>query len=238
MKNNAPLILLIEDNPHHMKINREVLAAEGYRILEAETLTKGRELFIKERPNLIVLDIMLPDGSGLKLCQELRAGWSDNSHPASPSVQGSQVPILFLSAKKADEDILAGFEAGGDDYLTKPFTFGVLTNRIKAILRRTGQVPELLTKGLLSIDIYSNKVTFDGSDLEIKGKAFDIIFFLWQNENKFFTADFIYEKIWAQPMLGDDSTFKSTMSRLRKKLNSTGYTITSERSRGYCFERG
>ena len=217
-------ILLVEDNPHHMKINKEVLSSEGYRIIEAETLEKGRELFLKERPNLIVLDVMLPDGNGLNLCEELR--------------RGSQVPILFLSAKKADDDVVAGFKAGGDDYLTKPFNFGVLVNRVEAILRRHNQVPELLTKGSLTLDVYAKKVKSGGNDLDIKGKEFDVLLLLWQNENKHLTAESIYGKVWSQPMLGEDATLKSTISRLRKKLKGTVYTITSTRNEGYCFEKG
>lgn len=126
-------ILLVEDNQHYLKINQKILSSKGYKVLEAETLAKGRELFLQEKPELIILDIMLPDGNGLELCEELRAG--------------NDVPILFVSAKKADDDIIAGFEAGGDDYLPKPYGLEILLKRVETILNRTNRGPDITNKG-------------------------------------------------------------------------------------------
>ena len=214
-------ILLVEDNPHYMKINSEFLAMKGYTVFEAETLAKGRELLLKEKPDLIVLDIMLPDGDGLELCEELR--------------KGGDVPILFLSAKKTDDDIVAGFAAGGDDYLTKPYGLGVLLMRVQNVLAKSRSVPDTLMKGRLVLDLLSNSVTFDGRDLEIKGKAFDVLFFLAKRENRMFTSEQIYEQVWGQTMAGDNNAVKKTISVLNNKLENTDYIISNEYGKGYSF---
>jgi len=218
-------ILLVEDNHHYLKINREILSNKGYKVVEAETLAKGRELFLQESPALIILDIMLPDGSGIELCEELR--------------EGSDVPILFLSAKKTDDDIIAGFEAGGDDYLPKPYSLNILLKRVEAILSRTNRIHDTLYKGELTFDILSNSVSINSVDLGIKkGKEFDVLLFLAKNEGKTLSAEQIYERIWKQPLLGDDIAIRRTIAALRKSLENSGYTIISEYNKGYVFERG
>jgi len=217
-------ILLVEDNPHHMKINSEALSMKGYKTLEADTLAKGRKLFLEHAPDLILLDIMLPDGNGLELCEELR--------------RGSDVPILFLSAKKEDEDVLKGLDIGGDDYLTKPYSINILVKRVENALEKSRRVPDKLIKGRLVLDLLSNTVTYDDVDLEIKGRAFDVLFFLAKRENQIFTSAQIYEKVWNQPMLGDDGSIRTVIKTARNKLENTDYTISTEHGKGYTFERG
>jgi len=218
-------ILLVEDNHHYLKINREILSGKGYEVLEADTLAKGRALLLQETVALIILDVMLPDGNGIELCEELR--------------KGSDVPILFLSARKADDDIIAGFEAGGDDYLSKPYSLDILLKRVEAILRRTGRIPDSIYKGALTLDPFSSSALLNGVDLGVKkGKEFDLLLFLATNEGKMLGAEQIYERIWNQPMLGDDGAIRRTVTALRKRLEKSGYTITSEYGKGYVFERG
>jgi len=218
-------ILLVEDNPRYMEINKEALTKNGYTVFEAASLTKGREMFLKETPDLIVLDIALPDGDGLELCEELR--------------EGSEVPILFLSAKKTDNDVVAGFDAGGDDYLTKPYGLNVLLKRVEKILAKSKTVPDTLVKGRLSINILSGTVTFDGRELGVKkGKEFNVLLFLAKMENTVLTSEQIYEKVWNQPMMEDNSAIRNIIKTLRRELQDTEYTITTEQGKGYMFERG
>jgi len=216
-------ILLVEDNPHYNKINREVLSSNGYRVLEADTLAKGRKMFLKEVPALIILDVMLPDGDGIMLCEELR--------------EGSDVPILFLSAKKADSDVIAGFKAGGDDYLPKPYSLSILLTRIEALLRRTSRVPETLTKGELSLDPLAGQAFFNGVDLLLSQKEFSLLLLFFQSENKIVSAEYIYEKVWKAPLGEDKNTLQALISTLRKKIKQSGYGIITRRGRGYEFRR-
>lgn len=228
MTNNSGFqqtILIVEDNPHHMQISSEYLTLSGYRVLEADNLTKGRALFLEERPNLIVLDVMLPDGNGLRLCEELR--------------KGSQVPILFLSAKKAHEDMLAGFHAGGDDYLTKPFSFDELAARVKSLLRRAEQLPDKITKGALTLLVSSNEAFVNGIDIGIgKDIEFSLLCYFVQNEDAVLSHEQIYQKVWGKPLIDNAHALKSAVKRLRQKIKGSGYTISSEYGTGFKFEKG
>jgi len=218
-------ILLIEDNPEIQNMNRRALTRSGYFVIEAATLAQGEALFESENPDLIILDIMLPDGNGLELCKQLRGK--------------RNIPILFLSALGKETEILEGFKAGGDDYLSKPYDLNIMLAKVDVILRRTREVLDTLIKGRLALDLLSNSVTLDGADLDIgKGREFDVLFFLAKREGKTFSAEQIYESIWKQPMAGDDNAVKKILSALRKKLEPTGYMITNEYGKGYCFEIG
>jgi len=217
-------ILLVEDNPHIMKVNRQVLTMQGYQVLEAETLHQGRELFLKEKPSLIILDITLPDGDGLQFCEELR--------------DGSNVPILFLSAKKEKKEIVEGLEAGGDDYLPKPYDLDELVARVKTLLRKAKRIPDTISNGTLTLRVSSNQAFVNGVDIGLSENIeFSLLCIFVQNENRYLSAEYLYEKVWGQPMLGNDNALKNAVSKLRKKLEESEFTITTERGSGYCFER-
>lgn len=219
-----PKILLVEDNPHILGINRKSLILRGYRVVEAQTLEQGRMLFEEENPHLIILDIMLPDGNGLNFCEELRCG--------------SSVPILFLSAKESDNDVLAGLKAGGDDYLTKPYKLEVMLGRVEALLRRSQRIPEVVKKGAIEIRVISGEATLNGNNLHLSPKELSLLLLLMQNENRYFNVDVLFKQIWGEIMPENDTSVKNTIYRLRKKLDGSGFTITAERGKGYCFEKG
>jgi DNA-binding response OmpR family regulator len=214
---------MVEDNPHYLKINRELLSSKGYKVLEADTLAKGRKMFLKEIPALIILDIMLPDGDGIMLCEELR--------------EGSNVPILFLSAKKADSDVIAGFEAGGDDYLPKPYSLSILLTRIEALLRRNSRIPETLSKGALTLDPLAGQAFLDGVDLLLSQKECSLLLLFFQNEDKIVSAEYIFGKVWKAPLGEDKNTLQALISNLRKKIEHSGYGIITRRRQGYEFRR-
>lgn len=217
-------ILLVEDNLQIIKLNREVLTMRGHRVLAAQTLWQGRELVKKSTPDLIVLDVMLPDGSGLDFCEELRGG--------------SGVPILFLSAMKKDEEVMAGLKAGGDDYLPKPYKIEMLTSRVDALLRRAQRVPKTIKKGSLELKVLSGEVYIKNESLALSQKEFLLLCLFMQNENIYLSPEYLYEQVWGQKMLANDTSVKNALYRLRKKLEESGYTLTTERGKGYCFERG
>lgn len=216
-------ILLIEDNSDIMKINSSALTMRGYRVLEAETLEKSRALLEIERPDLIILDVMMPDGDGLNFCEEVR--------------EKSDLPILILSALNENQDIVNGLMRGGDDYLPKPYDLDVLLARVGALLRRVGRATEtVLTRGTLTLDTVSQRALVNGKDTLLTPKEFAIILCLVRNEGRKIQTEQLYQAAWGQPMAEDTNAVKINVSRLRKKIEPTGFTIAFVRGAGYHFE--
>ena len=216
-------ILLVEDNEQIMQGNERLLIRRGYEVITALTLTEARKAIKVQMPDLFVLDIMLPDGSGLDFMAELR--------------QYSQTPVLLLTGLTAPEDIVRGLTAGGDDYLPKPYDFGVLLARVEALLRRAQQVPERIQKGRLCLDVAADVATLDGADLLLSQKEFALLLVFMQNEDRIISADYLYEKVWRQPMTGDSNALRSTLKRLRTKLEDSGYCVVLSKGEGYQFEK-
>jgi len=183
-------------------------------------------------PDLIVLDIMLPDGSGLDFLTELRE--SD-----------CKIPILLLTALGETKNKITGLRAGSDDYLAKPYDYDELIARIEAILRRrtiietkTESEPEVFEYGPLAINRIAQRVLLHGKDANIQGKEYNLLYLLAQNKNQVISAAELYEKVWGQPMGKDTKALRSAISRLRSKIAGSGYSITSEYNGGYKFEQG
>jgi len=216
-------ILLVEDNEQIMRGNERMLIRRGYEVVTALTLGEARKAVEAQMPDLIVLDIMLPDGSGLDFMGELR--------------RYSKIPVLLLTGLTTNEDVVRGLTAGGDDYLAKPYDFGVLMARVEALLRRSEQIPEKLTRDRLSLDVAAGVATLDGTDLLLTQKEFALLMIFTQNEERFISAEYLYEKAWKQPMLGDNQALKKTVFNLRKKIENSGWCIECSRGEGYCFER-
>jgi len=215
-------ILLVEDNEQIMRGNERMLTRRGYEVISALTLTEARSAIEAQMPDLFVLDIMLPDGSGLDFMAELR--------------RHSQVPVLLLTGLTTTEDIVRGLSQGGDDYLAKPYDFGVLLARVEALLRRAENVPEKLVRGRLCLDVTADVAALDGTDLLLSQKEFALLLIFVQNEKRFISAEYLYEKVWKQPMSGNSNTLKTTINRLREKIKSCGYRIEWSRGEGYCLE--
>jgi len=221
MKNKV--IMLIEDDVMLLNSNRLLLESSEYDVISAETLAAARELLGKTRPDLIVLDIVLPDGNGLDFLRELRCA--------------SAIPVLLLTTLNTDKDMVKGLEAGGDDYLPKPFSVDVFLTRVRVILRRASQVPEMLTVGELSLSVPAGQAYLNGNDLLLPQKEFALLLLFAQNENRILAAEYLYEKIWGRPMNDDAGAIRYQISRLRKKLAGSGYTIAAEYGGGYRFEK-
>jgi len=219
----SAVILLVEGDSHCTAINRKALTLCGYCVSEAASIREAKVLFKQEKPDLIVLDVMLPDGNGLALCKEIRR-------------KDKSVPVLFLSALGQPQEVVAGFKAGGDDYLAKPYDVEVLVARVEALLRRTTRMPETLLKGALKLRITSDEAFVNGENLNLSQKEFSLLFIFVQCENQTLSVAHLYEKVWGQPMGDDNRSLKTILSRLRGKLEGSGYTIISERGEGYCFE--
>jgi DNA-binding response OmpR family regulator len=213
-------ILLIEDDREIQENNKDLLESDGgYAVRTAMNLAEAREQLGKELPDIIVLDIMLPDGNGLDLIKEI-----------------NDIPVLLLTALGEKNDIVKGLKAGGDDYLAKPYDDNILLARIESLLRRTEScVPKTLTKGHLSLDIITRRAYIDNYDLLLTHKEFACLLMLAQNEGHIISIRTIYEQIWKQKLEDDKNTLKTTISTLRKKIKPSGYAIIVSRDQGYTF---
>jgi DNA-binding response OmpR family regulator len=217
-------VLLVEDDKDITRLNSSLFRGAGYHVLEAETVADAERVVKTERPDLIVLDIMLPDGSGLDFCRVIR---TESAWP----------PILFLSAKTRPPEIVEGLTAGGDGYLPKPYDLDVLLANAEALLRRIEQVPETLTRGFLRLNLSSREAFVNERNLLLMPKEYALLQFFVQNENRVVKAEDVYVKVWGQSMGKDTQALVKTVSRLRKKLAGCGFTITMGYRNGYRFER-
>ncbi|MCR5262645.1 MAG: response regulator transcription factor [Clostridiales bacterium] len=199
-------LLLIEDNVHLMAINREFLEDSGYRVYEAYDLAEARLRLSENVPDLIVLDVMLPDGNGVEFCRQLRLTMD--------------IPVLFLTAKASDLDIIEGLKSGGDDYVAKPYDLSVLLAHIEAILRRSkgGQASELRV-GVLSFDIGLSQAFVDGTLLNLSAKEYGVLLYLAKKKGELVVKDELYKAVWGQDMIADSAALWTAVSRLNKKIS-------------------
>ena len=216
-------ILLVEDNQEIQLANKDMLALLGYTVTLAMSLAEARSALENESPDAVVLDIMLPDGSGLDFLTELRA----HSH----------VPVLMLTALGTPDDTVTGFSTGADDYIAKPYDYKVLAARIAALLRRVGRMSETLQKGSLKLDVIASKAFLQGDDLLLTQKEFAMLLVFTQNEGKLISNEYLYEKVWAGSFNDDPAALRKAVSRLRKKLVNSEYTVSTIRGEGYLLEK-
>ena len=218
-------ILLVEDNPHIMKINAEVLALHGYEVLRAETAAEARKQLSWHTVNLIVLDIMLPDGNGVELCRELKLRY--------------HIPILFLTALGENQDVVEGLRAGGDDYLPKPYDLEVLVARVEARLRADADSRRYLSYGNLKLDTVSSVGYVNGRDILLTQKEFIVLLFLTQNAEHKVTQAELMREAWGAESEAENRALWTLISRLRKKLKSeeSRLEISSLRGGGYLLEQ-
>ena len=217
-------VLLVEDNPHIMKINHTALMMEGYHILEAATVAECMEILKEKEVDLIILDIMLPDGNGIELCTEIKTKY--------------EIPILFLSALGENKDIIAALRAGGDDYLPKPYDIDVLIARVEARLRSSHKSKRMLQFGNLKFDAVSRIVFYKERELTLTQKEFSILLQLVRNSGQITTKEDLYESVWGRPMLNDSSALYTSVSRLNAKLSEehAEIKISYLRRKGYVLE--
>ena len=225
-------ILLVEDNVKLLEINRRMLEMRGYSVQTASNLQEARNILSRiaepsdSRPDVVVLDIMLPDGSGIDFCREIRGSL--------------ELPILFLSILSDKNDIVSALRAGGDDYLSKPFDFDVLEARIETLLRRVSPaaqdaVEELALSGV-KLDSLSGRAYVEGSDARLTHMEFSLLKLLIKNRGRFVSNEDIYKLIWGADAMFDYRTVKQHIYSIRKKLweaGAPGFEIESSRGTGY-----
>ena len=214
-------ILLVEDNESIQENNKAMLERNGYTVRLAMNLAEAWKELADASTDAIVLDITLPDGSGLDFLKKLR--------------QTSQVPVLLLTAMDTPEDTTAGLDAGSDDYLTKPYNNRVFRARVDALMRRAERIPGVIHVGRLSLDMAADIASLDGVDLLLKPKEFALLRVFVQNKGRFLDSDYLYEKVWKAPMSGDSGAIRRTVSALRGGLEGSGWTISWSKGEGYVF---
>ena len=205
---NTQKILIVDDDPDITYTMQMILESHGYQVDSAVNSATARSKMEQEKPDLIVLDVMMPVKDGFTLAKEIRN-------------IDKKVPILFLTAKSMQEDKLKGFEIGADDYLTKPFQIAELNARIKSVIRRRKSGGRrLLTLENLEINVEERWVQVDGRYMELNRKEFDILVFLLMNKNRISSKSAIAENIWGDyiDQSNDFDFIYSQIKNLRKKL--------------------
>nr|BBH89899.1 DNA-binding response regulator [Thermosporothrix sp. COM3] len=221
-------ILVIEDEANIVQVLRLYLEQAGYTVISAEDGIAGIELHAREKPDLVILDLMLPMLDGMEVCRRIRS-WANT-------------PILMLTARQGEDDRIAGLEVGADDYLVKPFSPREVVSRVKAILRRTTgmashpeqktereeqvakpeQAEELHYDNLL-INIPARRVTINGQEISLTVKEFDLLVTLAKAPDRVFTREALLNQIWGYSYLGDGRTVDVHIGTLRKKLEALAH---------------
>ena len=201
---------------------KDCLKREGYEVLDATNGEEAIDKFLENKDvSLIVLDVMMPKLNGYEVCKKIR--------------EYSDVPILMLTAKSENEDIIKGFQLGSDDYLTKPFHLQIFIERVKALLRRTISEDEIVLDKL-KIKNLSREVYYDNKLIELSNKEFELLSYFIKNKNIVLNREDLFKKIWNYDYIGDCRTLDTHIKTLRNKLPEVEPYIKTIRGIGYKFE--
>jgi DNA-binding response OmpR family regulator len=226
----AAKIMIVDDEEEIRGLIGLYLRNHGFQVVMAKDGSQTLALLQQEKPDLMVLDIVLPDTDGVELCRRIR--------------EHSDIPIVFLSCKREPDDIIAGLDTGGDDYMTKPFDPMVLVSRVKANLRRVavgqkrGKEDMLITCGVLQANLQSLEVLVKGELIDLFAKERQLLLFLMQNQNQVFSAEQLHKQVWGWDSFSDERTVMVHISNLRKKIESDSAApkyIHTVRGFGYKF---
>lgn len=219
-------ILVVDDERDLCEILQFNLASEGFDIDVAysgeEALSKPLEQF-----DLLLLDVMMGGMSGFKLADKIR------------KEQGLSVPIIFLTARETENDMLTGFNVGADDYMTKPFSIKELVARIRAILRRGKNLevkPKVITIDTMELDLNRKSLTIDNQNILLTRKEFEILNMLISSKGKYLSRQEILDRIWSDDVIVTERNVDVNIARLRKKIGAYGNCIKGRSGYGYCFE--
>ena len=221
-------ILIVDDESNIVELIRLYLEKEGFFTVSAKNGTEALSKFRSENPDLIILDIMIPEPDGWQVCREIH--------------RSSNVPIIMLTAKSETFDKVLGLELGADDYLTKPFEAKELVARVKAVLRRTetkeGEQKKVITFENLSINIDNYELEINGKLIDVPPKELELLYFLASNPNRVYTRNQLLDEVWGFDYFGDSRTVDVHIKRLREKLEGVegNWQLKTVWGVGYKFE--
>ena len=228
MKNMAIKILIVDDDRSIVELMRLYLEKEGYVCITAENGKIALQKFATEAPDLLILDVMMPEMDGWQVCREIR--------------KNSSTPIIMLTAKGETFDKVLGLELGADDYMVKPFETKELIARIKAVLRRTETKPDALSEEVsfpgLSVNLTNYELKINDKITEVPPKELELLYFLSSNPNRVFTREQLLEEVWGFDYFGDSRTVDVHIKRLREKLENVNesWQLKTVWGVGYKFE--
>ena len=214
-------ILIADDELRIRKLVADFLLREGYLVLEADNGKTALAMLAKEKIDLVILDVMMPEQDGLSVCREIR--------------KTSSVPVIMLTARGEEIDQLFAFELGADEYVTKPFSPKILTARVNALFRRLENEPSVISNGL-NIDTVSRQVSIDLQTVDLSPKEYELLAFLVENKGKALSRQQILNQVWNYDYFGDLRTVDTHINRLRTKLGEKSSLVQTIRGYGYRFE--
>ncbi|MEY4703937.1 MAG: hypothetical protein RL042_133 [Nitrospirota bacterium] len=219
-------ILIVEDEHDILQLIKIYLEKEGFRTVSATTGAEGLRQVQHEKPDLVVLDLMLPEIDGLEVCKRLRS-----------APETAMLPIIMLTAKAEESDTVIGLGLGADDYVTKPFSPKTLVARVKALFRRLertpGDAPAQYRYGDLVMDLARHEVTVKNAEVSLTAKEFGLLEHLLRNPGRVLTRDILLSTVWGYDYYGTTRTVDVHVRRLKQKLPSLSDAIVSVKSLGY-----
>jgi DNA-binding response OmpR family regulator len=208
MSSKKSLVLVVDDDVRMLRMIKRMLELEGFQAIIANNGETALKTFEKETPDLVLLDIMMPDMDGYTVCQRIR--------------EFSQVPIIMVTARGDDKEKVTGLNIGADDYVTKPFSAGELAARVRAVLRRItsqdGRAEAIFRYKDLVIDFSSHRVMVNNSELKLTSTEYKLLSYISLNAGRVITPDQLLHKVWGEEYMGAPHLLQVNVARLRKKL--------------------
>lgn len=229
MSKNETAVLVIDDDPRILRFLQINLEAEGYTVFSATTGRVGFECLLARKPDVLILDLMLPDVDGLELCRRVR--------------EFSNIPIIILTARGEETDLVQGLDVGADDYVSKPFSREALLARMRAVLRRAGFAKKMarspnVVHGGITLSCSDRRLIAADKSVKLSGTEFKLLYFLMVNANRLLTQDDLIARVWGPELVGDTESLRTYIRYLRQKIEvdpKNPKRIVTERGIGYMF---
>ena len=227
--NHNPRILVVDDDPRLQRFLQLNLEVEGYTVLCAASGRTGFETLLTEQPDALILDLMLPDMDGLELCERVR--------------EFSDIPIIILTARKDESQVILGLDVGADDYIAKPFSREEFLARMRAVLRRVGfsesveRSPDIVC-GDIVLRCRDRKLIRAGEEIKLSHTEFKLLYFLMANANRVLSNDELIVRVWGAELVGNTDSLRTYIRYLRQKIEANPQNpkrIVTERGIGYMF---